>query len=334
MSRLLLPSVCVFLLLGLTIRASENYPQFRGAEQNAKSPVPLPVRWSDIDGRTEGIAWKKRAEGEGWSQPVIWRGRLYLTAAVPAGTANPESTKPENYNGGYGRDRDDLVNVTYRYQVICIDCASGEEIWRRTVKTGKPPIPRHTTNTYATETPGVDGERIYALFGMNGVHCLDLDGNRLWQTDLGVFEMRAGWGTASSLAMLEDRLFIQVDNEQQSFLACLDKKSGEEIWRTQRSERSQYSSPFIWRNSQRTEVIVGGMVYRSYDPRTGKMLWQIDMNKGRSSATPIAVGDELYIGNEFRNRGGADDGGGRLYCILPGGEGEITPPDDGCLDHS
>ena len=68
------------------------------------------------------------------------------------------------------------------------------------------------------------------------------------------------------------------------------------------------------------------MVYRSHDPATGKLLWQLDMNKGRSSATPVAIGDRLFVGNEFRNRGGDDDGGGRLYAIIPGGSGDITPP--------
>ncbi|MCD0463039.1 PQQ-binding-like beta-propeller repeat protein [Roseiconus lacunae] len=319
---------CVFVFLAATVvPAEENYPQFRGTDQIAVSPTPLPVRWSDVEGQREGVRWKVDPRGEGWSQPVVWEDHLYLTTAVPTSTET-DTTKPENVRGGYGRDRDDLVNVVYDYQVVCIDRATGDEAWRRTVKTSRPPIPRHTTNTYATETPAVDGSRIYAYFGMNGVHCLDLDGKILWQTDLGVFEMRAGWGTASSIALLDNRLFVQVDNEEQSFLVCLDTATGKEVWRTNRPERSQYSSPYIWKNSQRTELIVGGMVYRSYDPETGRLLWQIDMNKGRSSATPIALGDRLFIGNELRNRGGSDDGGGRLYCIVPGGQGDITPPND------
>ena len=93
----------------------------------------------------------------------------------------------------------------------------------------------------------------------------------------------------------------------------MQTNSGDEIWRVNRNESSQYSSPFVWRNSQRNELIVGGMVYRSYDPATGNLLWQLD---------------RLYVGNEFRNRGGEDDGGGRLYAIKPGGSGDITPPDD------
>ena len=320
-----------WLLLGLLAElfAAENYPHFRGANSDAVSASPLPLNWSDVDGNRTNIRWKISVPGEGWSQPIVWGERLYITAAVPAAAGDRDSTRPESNQGGYGRDRDDLVNVVYQYQVICIDAASGREIWRRRVKEGKPPLPRHSTNTYATETPVTDGERVYAYFGMNGVHCLDMDGELLWQKDLGSYEMRAGWGTASSPTLLDDRLFIQVDNEEQSFLVALATESGEEIWRADRNERSQYSSPFVWRNSRRNELIAGGMIYRSYDPATGQLLWQLDMNKGRSSATPVAIGDRLYVGNEFRNRGGADDGGGRLYAIKPGGSGDITPPDDG-----
>ena len=308
--------------------SAENYPQFRGADGDATTSRALPTRWSDVDGKMSNIRWKTSLSGEGWSQPIVWKNRIYLTAAVPADASDSDKVGPEVHTGGYGRDRNDLVNVTYQYQVLCLDADTGSEIWRKSVKQGKPPIPRHSTNTYATETPTTDGERIYAYFGMNGVHCLSMDGDILWQKDLGVYEMRAGWGTASSPALLDDRLFVQVDNQQQSFLVALGTKSGEEIWRVKRDESSQYSSPLVWKNSLRGELIVGGMIYRSYDPATGDLLWQLDMNKGRSSATPVVIGDRLFVGNEFRNRGGEDDGGGRLYCIKPGGSGDITPPGD------
>jgi outer membrane protein assembly factor BamB len=324
------PQYLIFACVCLTVSNSqaENYPQFRGANLNAISQSLLPVKWSETEDSQTNIRWKIPNEGEGWSQPILWDGRLYMTAAVPSNPEDKSAGRPESNNGGYGRNRDDLVNVVYDYQVTCIDADNGKQVWRRVVKTGKPPIPRHSTNTYATETPVTDGQRIYAYFGMNGVHCLDMDGNVLWQKDFGVYQTRAGWGTASSPTILDDRLFVQVDNQVQSFLVALDTKTGEEIWKINRDENSQYSSPLVWKNSLRTELIVGGMIYRSHDPATGELLWSLDMDKGRSSATPIAIGDRLYVGNEFRNRGGEDDGGGRLYAVKPGGSGDITPAND------
>lgn len=320
---------CCFIALALVSSAdAENYPQFRGATADAISPTPLPTSWSDAGGQPSNIRWKLPVAGEGWSQPIVWEDRLYMTAAIPADKADGDKVGPEVHTGGYGRNRDDLVNVVYQYLVMCLDTETGKPIWQKTVKEGKPPIPRHSTNTYATETPITDGNHIYAYFGMNGVYCLEMDGNLVWQKDLGVYEMRAGWGTASSPALLDGRLFIQVDNQQQSFVTALDTKTGEEIWRVDRDESSQYSSPFVWKNSLRNELVLGGTVYRSYDPGTGELLWKLDMNKGRSSATPVAFGDRLYVGNEFRNRGGDDDGGGLLHRIKPGGSGDITPAYD------
>lgn len=138
--------------------------------------------------------------------------------------------------------------------------------------------------------------------------------------------------------LLDNKLFLQVDNDEQSFLVAIDAASGEEVWRVNRDERSQYSSPIIWKNRLRNELIVGGMVYRFYDPQTGNLLWQLDMAKGRSSATPLAVDDRLYVGTEFRNRGGADDGGGfwaspwatdqYVFCVDTGGTTHVLRPGD------
>ena len=326
----LLPGAVVMLLVAGVVAStawSENFPQFRGATADAVSPNRLPTRWAAGESPVN-LRWQVPVEGEGWSQPIVWGDRVYLTAAVPREAAARERSRPETNRGGYGRDRPDLVNVEYEYRVHCLDADSGQTLWTRVVKTGKPPLPRHSTNTYATETPATDGTFIYAYFGMNGVYCLDAEGELIWSRDLGVYEMRAGWGTASSPLLHEGRLFLQVDNQEQSFVTALDAATGKPLWRTDRDESSQYSSPFLWQNSLRDELILGGTVSRSYDPATGEVLWSLDMNKGRSSATPVAIGDRLFVGNEFRNRGGDDDGGGRLYAVRPGGRGDITPPGD------
>ena len=90
---------------------AENYPQFRGANADAMSKSPLPLTWSDLDGNQTNIRWKMPLEGEGWSQPVVWGDRIFFTAAVPADPSNNDVVRPESNNGGYGRNRNDLVDV-------------------------------------------------------------------------------------------------------------------------------------------------------------------------------------------------------------------------------
>lgn len=314
---------------GSAVVTAENWSQFRGENADGIANSRAPIRWQVDDDTSQNIAWKVAVDGEGWSSPIVWGDAVFLTTAIPIveGDASA-STRPAEYTGGGGRRRSDLTDVVYRYQVICLDAATGASRWSAEASRRRPPIPRHSSNTYATETPVTDGQRVYAYFGMTGVYCFDMQGALLWEKDLGAFEMRAGWGTSSSPVLYDDKLFLQIDNEQQSFVIALDAETGEQVWRVDREEKSQYSTPVLWRNSLRHELIAGGMHCRSYDPKTGELLWELDMAKGRSSASPLAVGDRLYVGTELRNRGGPDDGGGFLFAIQPGGSGDITPKAD------
>jgi outer membrane protein assembly factor BamB len=303
-----------------TVGTAAEWPQFRGANGNGAAESDFPQTWD----RATNVLWKVAVPGEGWSGPIVWGDRVFVTAAVRAD--GDGATRPERAQGG-GR-RADLVNANYHWDVLCFQLATGELLWRKTAHAGQPPQPRHTSNTYATETPVTDGERVYAYFGMVGVYCYDMNGEPIWQKELGNYPMQAGWGTSSSPTLFGGKLFVQVDNERESFLVALDGRTGKELWRVAREESSQYSTPIIWQNSQRAELIAGGKIYRSYDPETGRLLWQLNMQKGRSSATALASGDRLYVGTEERNRGGEDDGGGYLFAIKPGGSGDISPPGD------
>lgn len=319
--------------------AADEWPQFRGANSDGVASSDLPTEWS----KTKNVRWQIPLEGEGWSCPIVWGDRVFLTAAVrtdkPKEQAAAESdgeradeqsnqNRQRNRNRGRGGYGGDLTNADYRWEVICLNAKTGETLWRETAHEGNPPIDRHRQNTFATETPVTDGERVYAYFGMTGLYCYDIDGKLLWEKDLGAYKMRARWGTSSSPVLFHGKLYLQIDNEEQSFVTALDAETGDEIWRVDRDEPSQYSTPIVWQNGIRTEIVCGGQVCRSYDPETGKLLWQLDMQRGRSAATPLAVGDILYVGTEARNRGGDDDGGGFLFAVKAGGDGDITPAGD------
>ena len=220
--------------------------------------------------------------------------------------------------GGFGRGGTPPDQV-YTWKVLCLDRATGKTMWEQTAKEAKPTIPTHGTNTFASETPITDGERVYAYFGMTGLYCYDLAGNELWEKDLGSFPMMGGWGTGSSPVLEGERLFVLCDNEEKSFLVALDKKSGDELWRIERSEKSNWSTPFIWKTKLRTELVTSGSKTQSYDPATGKLLWEMSGQAGGARSTPTATDELLFVGT-----GGGMGAAGPLVAIRAGASGDIS----------
>jgi outer membrane protein assembly factor BamB len=250
---------------------------------------------------------------------------------------------PGGGRGGFGGGGSP-PNAIYRWEVLCLDRATGSVLWRELALEGKPRIPTHGSNTYASETPVTDGERVYAYFGMHGLFCFSADGKLVWKKDLGSFPMQMGWGSSSSPVLDSDRLFLQIDNEEKSFLVSLDKKTGNEVWRVDRAERTNWGSPIVWKNKVRSELVTSGsQKIRSYDPATGKLLWELSSG-GQCNATPVGDADLLYVGCETRGfggepgepggaggrgggRGGFGGGGGApggLFAVRAGASGDIT----------
>ena len=146
---------------------------------------------------------------------------------------------------------------------------------------------------------------------MMGLYCYDLNGKLLWQKDLGAYETKNGWGTGSSPIVYNGFLYIKVDNDTTSFITALNATTGAEKWKVFRDEKTTYSTPVIWKNSLRTELVTTGMTARSYDPDTGKLLWELQM--GGEMAIPSPVFDQHHI--YFGNAGGRDKPG-VLYSVF------------------
>ena len=121
----------------------------------------------------ENIAWKTDVPGRGWSSPIVWGDRVFLTTAVNSGEL--ETPKKGLYFGG---NRPEPREVQEEYKVLCLDLSSGKMLWEQTVHQGPPNSPIHLKNSFASETPVTDGERVYAYFGNLGLYCFDLEGRR------------------------------------------------------------------------------------------------------------------------------------------------------------
>ena len=290
-----------------------NWPQFRGVNANpaiADNPN-LPEKWST----TENVKWVVDIPGLGWSSPVVWGNRVFLTTVDAAG--NWERPKPGLYKG---LGRRVPVDEVHAWIVYCFDLNTGEVLWRRKVKEGKPMTPRHFKNTYASETPATDGERVYFPFGDVGLYAFDLDGNPVWTYEIMAQKTKNDWGPASSPIVYKGHVYLLYDNEEQSWITKLDAKTGKTIWKIDRDEVSSWATPYIWENEHRTELVTNAKNrIRSYD-LDGKLLWEMD---GRMSwaciATPMSAGGLLYV-----NSGYFSDKHRPVYAIKPGASGNIT----------
>ena len=295
-------------LFGQTI---EHWPQFRGPGARGVADGPnLPDRWS----ASENVAWKTDLPGRAWSSPIVWGDWVFLTTAISS--EELESPKKGLYFGG---NRPDPREVEEERRVLCLDLSSGKVLWEQTVHRGSADTPIHLKNSFASETPVTDGERVYAYFGNLGLYCLDFDGRSAWSKPFEPRATRNGWGTAASPVLHGDRLYILNDNDDESYLLCLDKRTGDEVWRVVRDEGSNWSTPFIWQNDLRTEIVtLGTDKVRSYDLE-GNLLWWFTGMSSITIATPYADDGLLYVSSGY-----VRDPLRPLYAIRPGASGDIS----------
>jgi outer membrane protein assembly factor BamB len=277
-------------LSAAAVDAEENWPQFRGAGAMGITENPaLPERWSQM----ENIAWKIPVAGMGWSSPVVWGERIFLTTAISSGEI--EKVKEGLYFGGERPSSKD----EHEWRVLCLDLKTGKTIWEKSVHKGVPAQARHLKNSYASETPIVDGERVFAYIGNVGLFVFDLDGKSLWERKWDPVKTRHGWGTAASPFLHKDRIYIVNDNDDQSFLTALDKKTGDVIWKKDRDEKSNWSPPFVWKNELRTEVVTTGSgKVRSYD-LDGNVLWTLSGLSSITVTSPFESGGLLHFGSGY-----------------------------------
>jgi outer membrane protein assembly factor BamB len=239
---------------------------------------------------------------------------VFVTTAVNSGTS--EEPKKGLYMGG---ERPNAPRPEHVWKLVCLDLSSGKVRWEHVVHRGPPAEPVHLKNSYASETPVTDGERVYVCVGNVGVYCLDFAGREVWSKPLEAHKMRMGWGTAASPVLHGDRLYLVSDNEEQSYLMALDKRTGKELWRVDRDEKSNWSTPYVWDNGQRSEIVTPGSgQVRAYDLE-GKLLWWFKGMSGITIATPYADGGLLYVTSGFVGSKARP-----VYAIRPGASGDIS----------
>jgi outer membrane protein assembly factor BamB len=208
----------------------------------------------------------------------------------------------------------------HRWLLCCYDWKTGKRLWQKEAHKGKAPSTVHIKNSYASETPAADAERVYAYFGNVGVFCYTHDGEPVWSKSFEAKRTRFGWGPAASPALHKDTLFVVNDNEDESSLLALDAKTGKQRWSVSRDEKSNWATPFVWQSDQRTEVVTAGTgKVRSYG-LDGKLLWELGPMSSIAIPTPFTANGLLYVTSGY-----VLDPRRPLYAVKPGAAGELKP---------
>ena len=292
-----------------------NWHHWRGPDANGVSTTAKPpLQWSP----TNNIQWKVPVEGNGSSTPIIWGNKLFILTAINTGQVNPTLPKPEDQpKRVFGITH---PNTSYEFVVLCLDRHTGKVLWRQTATKLIPHEGAHRDNNFASASPTTDGERLYCWFGSAGLFCYDLDGNKLWERNLGKIKMGASLGEGCSPVVHEGKIVIVRDHSRQSSIEVLNAKNGKLIWMVERHEKNAWATPAIVSHSGKTQVITtaSGKV-RSYDLNSGKVIWKCAGLTGNAIPCPVVEDDTVYCMTGYK--------GYSLMAIPLNAKGDITGSD-------
>ena len=289
--------VLINIFIGSPSFADDGWNRFRGANASgAIDSAQIPLTWSD----TENLAWKTALPGHGSSSPIVRGGRVYLTAY-----------------SGYALDVEkpgDLANL--RLHTLCVDLESGKIVWDETIEPSKheqEASHRIIDHGYASPTPTVDDEAVYAAFGPSGLVAYDLTGKMLWQRSVGT--NTKGFGAASSPILYKDLVIINASIEDQAAYG-LNKKTGEVVWRTEDIREAWTTPSLVVLPDGSTELVINQKNWiLAFEPETGKELWRCKGIEDYVVPCVVVEGDMLYCSGGRQNR---------TIAVRAGGRGDVT----------
>lgn len=271
---------------------ADNWPRFRGLNgQGISADKNLPLEWNT----TNNVAWHTPVPGDGWSSPIVWGDRVFITSTLENGT---------------------------RCHVICIDANSGKILWNKQVLE-QFVRRKESKNSHATPTPSTDGEKVYATFGDGSVVALTFDGTIAWTNRDVKFYSRHGLGSSP---VLIDGLVIQCYDGSQSvdaagnypqvsdfertgwqipwdksFIAALDTKTGKRVWTGKRGmSRIAHVTPIVARIDGKDQLISGaGDRMQGFEPKTGELIWSIYQQGEGVTPSPVLGDGMLFASSGF-----------------------------------
>jgi outer membrane protein assembly factor BamB len=283
--------ISLYLIINtLCIAQSQNWPCWRGPNgDGTSSETSLPIKWDSVT----NVVWKTPVPGKGYSSPVIWNDKLFITTAI---------------------------KESYEKILLCYDCKNGKLLWQKTVL--KSPFEgKHDNNSYASGTPATDGKLIYVSF-LDGkdvlVAAYDFSGKQVWLQRPGTFSSPHGY--SCSPVLFEDKVIINGDSQGDSFVAALSKTDGHIIWKVPHARPAHSFSTPIFRNmaGKMQMIFCGNKEIASYNPSDGKKYWFVSGPSEDFCSSPVYNEKTglVLVSSAWPQR--------FLVAIKPDGQGDVT----------
>ncbi len=301
-----LAALSLLLVTSTSNAQQDDWSRFRGDNGNGVSTASAPTEW----GPDKNIRWKTELPGAGCSSPIVCNGKVFLTCY-----------------SGYGEARDNVGSKeNLKRHVVCIDQASGKELWSNTIDAAEGEDDFSgigvTAHGYASHTPVCDGERLFVFLGKSGVIAYDLGGEELWRKEVGKGSDARKWGSAASPIVHGDLVVVPALAESRSVYG-LDKKTGEQRWVCEsKAMDNTWSTPLVVKvDDQRDDIVIGVPdELWAINPKTGKLKWFASGIGGEDTGfytSPVEIDGVIYASVGGRSGGGT-------IAVRKGGQKDAT----------
>jgi outer membrane protein assembly factor BamB len=278
---------------------AENWPGFRGpSRQGISNEKYLPTQWSD----TSNIVWKTAIAGIGWSSPIVFNDRIFVTTATDEGAS---------------------------FHLLCLNRKTGAVLWDRQVLRQKPGH-RQPLNSYASSTPVTDGKNVYIVAFDGSIAAVSMEGDSIWMYR--DFEYFSEHGLGVSPILYKELLIVAFDPSSsgpdpklgwqkpwdKAVILALDKNTGKVRWEGKRGlSQIAHVSPQILNVGGKDQLISSaGNVIQGFDPDTGQRIWTVS-SPGEGVVPSVVVGEGLI----FTASGFGDSA---VRVVRAGGKGDVT----------
>jgi len=269
--------------------APTDWPGWRGPQGNgiASADQSPPLKWS----KAENVVWKAAIPGRGHSSPTVVGDRVLIATAE--------------------EDRE-------IQSVLCFDRRTGKELWRTAVHEGGLDRKGNKKTTQASATVACDGQRLFINFLNSGAiytTALDLDGKQLWQTKVSDFAIHQGFGSSPTLH--GPYVFVTTDSRGGGVVAALDRTNGNVVWQDKRPEKANYASATLLRAAGRDQLVVHGCdLVSSFDPSSGKKLWEIEGATTECVTSLVTDGQRVFVSGGYPRK--------HVQAVLADGSGKTA----------